>query len=55
MSYIDKFFFYCYWDGMHVHDKLGKPDGATQMILYLIHIAVLVLAILHKRPQLHNY
>ena len=36
--------------GMHVHDKLGNPDGVTQTILYVIHIAMI--AIMHKRAQL---
>ena len=33
-----------------MHDELGNPDGVTQTILYVIHIAMI--AIMHKRAQL---
>ena len=33
-----------------IHDELGNPDGVTQTILYVIHIAMI--AIMHKRAQL---
>ena len=38
---------------MHVQDEPGNPDGVTKTVLYVIHIAVIV--IMHKRAQLQIY